>query len=80
MWEGRNSPEASLSRFRRIQEVRKEGSAMSSSVGSWTLKESGCGSRGMAVTIKEAGGCPAVRKGGRPVVGVKAPRSMESDG
>ena len=40
----------------------------------------GCGSGGESMTIEEAGGSAAARKGGRPAVGVRAPRSMESKG
>ena len=52
---------------------------MSSSVKGWAPRESGCGSGGVVVTIKEAEGSAAERKGGRPVVGVRAPRSVEND-
>ena len=40
----------------------------------------GCGSGGESMTIGETGGSAAVRKGGRPEVGVGAPRSVENDG
>ena len=76
---GRNSPEVSLRGFRRTQEERREESAVSSSVEGWAPRESGCGSGGVAVTIEGAGGSAAERKGGRPVVGVRAPRSVEND-
>ena len=80
LWGGRNGPEVSLGGFRRTQEVSREGSSVSSSVECWAPGESGCGSGGTAMTIEEAGGSAAARKGGRPAVGVRAPRSMESKG
>ena len=79
MWGGRNSPEVGLRGFRRTQEVRREGSAVSSSVEGWARWESCCGSGGESMTIRETGGSAAARKGGRPVVGVRALRSMEGD-
>ena len=39
----------------------------------------GCGSGGESMTIGETGGSAASRKGGRPVVGVGALRSVEND-
>ena len=39
----------------------------------------GCGSGGESMTIGETGGSAAARKGGRPVVGVGALRSVEND-
>ena len=77
---GRNSPEVSLRGFRRTQEVRREGSAMSISVEGWAPGESGCRSGGVAMTIEETGGSAAATKAERSVVGVRAPRSMGNKG
>ena len=63
---GRNSPEVSLRGFRRTQEERREGSAVSSSVEGWARGESGCGSGGEFMTFEETEGGAAVWNGGRP--------------
>ena len=76
MWGGRNSPEVSFQGFRRTQVVRREGSAVSSSVEGWARGESGCGSGGEFMTLEETGRCCCEewRK-----AWVRALRSMENN-